>query len=67
MSLVRVGLSVAGVATIVAVTLAAAIFWLLLTDPVTVADALNEGEVTPLVRALADVLYGALRGVLRYL
>ena len=67
MSLVRVGLSVAGVATIVAVTLASAIFWLLLTDPVTVADALNEGEVTPLVRAVADVLYDALRGVLRYL
>ncbi len=67
MSLARLGLSVAGVATLVAVTLAAAIFWLLLTDPVTVADALNEGEVTPLVRAVADVLYGALKGVLRYL
>ena len=67
MSLARLGLSVAGVAAVVAVTLAAAIVWLLLTDPVTVADALNEGEVTPLVRAVADVLYDALRGVLRYL
>ena len=67
MSLARLGLSVAGVAAVIAVTLAAAIFWLLLTDPVTVADALNDGEVTPLVRAVAGVLYDALRGVLKYL
>ncbi|MBL8142485.1 MAG: hypothetical protein JNM38_15310 [Acidobacteria bacterium] len=67
MSLARLGLSVAGVAAVIAVTLAAAIVWLLLTDPVTVADAMNDGEVTPFVRAVAGVLYGALRGVLKYL
>jgi hypothetical protein len=67
MSLARLGLSVAGVAAVIAVTLAVAIFWLLVTDPVTVADALKEGEVTPFVRAVAGVLYDALRGVLKYL
>ena len=67
MSLARLGLSVAGVAAVIAVTLAVAIFWLLVTDPVTVADALKEGEVTPVVRAVAGVLYDALRGVLKYL
>ena len=67
MSLARLGLSVAGVAAVIAVTLAAAIVWLLLTDHVTVADAMHDGEVTPFVRAVAGVLYGALRGVLKYL
>ena len=67
MSLARLGLSVAGVAAVIAVTLAAAIFWLLLTDPVTVADTLNDGEVTPFVRAVAGVLYDAFKGILRYL
>jgi len=67
MSLARLGLSVAGVAAVIAATLAAAIFWLLVTDPVTVADALHDGEVTPFVQAVAGVLYDALKGILRYL
>jgi hypothetical protein len=52
---------------VLAATLAGATIWLLLTDPVTVADAVNEGNVTPLVRELAGALYGALRGLLRWL
>jgi hypothetical protein len=27
----------------------------------------NEGEVSPLIRSLAEVLYGALSGLLKYL
>jgi len=46
---------------------AAATVWLLLTDPVTVADAVSDGEVTPLVRELALVIYGALLSLLRFL
>jgi hypothetical protein len=38
-----------------------------LTDPVTVADAVNEGSVSPFVRELASVVYEALRGILKYL
>ena len=34
-----------------AATLAGATIWLLLTDPVTVADAVQSGEVSPLVGA----------------
>jgi hypothetical protein len=41
--------------------------WLLLTDPVTVAAAIDSGQVSPLVRALAGVLYDAFQGILRYL
>jgi multidrug resistance efflux pump len=67
MSLVRLSISLFGVVAIVAATLAGATIWLLLTDPVTVADAVNEGDVSPVVRELASLLYGALRGLLRYL
>ena len=50
-----------------AAALAGATIWLLLTDPVTVADAVSEQDVTPFVRQLADVLYQAIRQLARYL
>jgi hypothetical protein len=67
MGLLRLGFSLVGAVGIVAAIVAGAAIWLLLTDPVTVADVVNEGEVTPLVRELARVLYGALLGLLKYL
>ena len=67
MSLFRVGLSLVGIIGIVAATLAAATIWLLLTEPLTVADAVNEQDLTPLVRELAGILYAALRSLLRFL
>jgi hypothetical protein len=63
----RLGVSVFGLVAIVSVVLAGATVWLFLTDPVTVATAVNEGEVTPLVRELARVLIDALTGLLKYL
>jgi hypothetical protein len=63
----RLGVSVVGLVAIVSVVLAAATIWLFLTEPVTVATAVNEGEVTPLVRELARVLIDALTGLLKYL
>jgi hypothetical protein len=63
----RVSVSLAGLIAIVSVVLAAATIWLFLTNPVTVADAVNEGDVTPFIRELASVLYGALKGLLKYL
>ena len=67
MGIARVSLSLVGLIALFAVIIAGATIWLMLTDPVTVADALNEGEVTPLVRELADVVYSALKGLLKYL
>ena len=67
MSLFRVGLSLVGLIGVLAATLAAATIWLLLTEPLTVADAINEQEFAPLVRELADILYAALRSLLRFL
>jgi hypothetical protein len=65
--LARLSISVVGAVAVVAATLAAATIWLLLTDPVTVADAVRDGEVSPLVKALAGALYDAMRGLLKYL
>ncbi len=67
MQLARVSLSLFGVVAIVSAVIAGATIWLLLTNPVTVADAVNEGAVTPFVRELASVLYSALSGLLKYL
>jgi hypothetical protein len=63
----RISASVFGVVAIVSTVLASATIWLFLTNPVTVANAVNEGEISPLVRDLADLLYNALRGLLKYL
>ena len=63
----RLSLSLFGVIAFVSVVLAAATVWLFLTNPVTVATAVNEGDVSPLIRDLAQVLYGALSGLLKYL
>jgi len=67
MRLIRLGLSLFGVIAIFSAILAGATIWLLLTDPVTVADAVTEGQVTPVIRELALVLYGAILGLLKYL
>jgi hypothetical protein len=67
MSLARVGISVAGVVGVLAATLAAATIWLLLTDPVTVADAVGQEDVSPFVRQLVNIIFQALRQLVQYL
>jgi len=63
----RVGVSLFTLIAIVSIILAAATIWLFVTNPVTVATAVNEGEITPLVRNLAEAIYAALSGILKYL
>ncbi len=70
MTIARMSLSLAGVVGIVAVTVAGATIWLLVTQPVTTADAIGaatQGEISPLVKALAGAIYEALEGLLKYL
>jgi hypothetical protein len=62
-----VGVSVVSAIALIAVILAVASVWLFLTNPVTVATAVNEGEISPFIRDLADVLLRALEGLLKYL
>ena len=59
--------SVAIVIGVLAAIVAGATIWLLLTDPVAVLDAVDEGQISPLVRQLADIIYNALSGLLDYL
>ena len=67
MRLRNVGASVFGALVAVGFVVAGSTVWLLLTNPVTIANAVNEGEISPFVRDLAKVLFDALRGLLRYL
>ncbi len=67
MQLARVSLSLSAAVAVISAVVAGAVIWLMLTNPVTVADAVNEGAVTPFVRQLASVLYQAFSGLLKYL
>jgi hypothetical protein len=66
-SLGSLSYSLVGIVGILAVVLAGATIWLLLTDPVTVAESVDTGAVTPLVSTLAARIFEALRGLLKYL
>jgi hypothetical protein len=70
MSVARWSVSLMGIIGLVAATMAAATVWLLLTDPVTVADSvsrLSQGEVAPAMQALGSVILDALKGIFKYL
>ncbi len=67
MQLVKLSASLFGTIAVLAILIAGATIWLLLTDPVTVAESVNQGQVSPLVQQLAGVLYSALQGLLKYL
>ena len=61
---------VAGVAIavgVLAAIVAAATMWLLVSDPVTVANAVENGDISPLVIQLAQVIVEALSSLLKYL
>ena len=60
-------MSLIGVIALIVVSIALAAVWLFLTNPVTVATAVSDGEISPFVRDLADVLLQALQGLLKYL
>jgi hypothetical protein len=66
-SLLSFSFSLVGMVGLLAVVIAGATVWLLLTDPVTVAESVDSGEVSPLVRSLAGSIYDALRQLLKYL
>ena len=59
--------SLVGIIGLFAAVVATATVWLVLTDPVTVAESMDSGEVTPLVQSLAGSIYDALVRLLRYL
>jgi hypothetical protein len=66
-SLGSLSFSVVGLIGVLALIIAGATIWLVLTDPVTVAETVDTGEVSPLVKTLATTIFEALRGLLKYL
>ena len=67
MRLKGLGASLFTFVAIVSIVLAAATIWLFLTNPITVANAVNEGDVSPLIRNIGEILLQALSGILKYL
>ena len=59
--------SLVGIVGVLAIVIAGATIWLLLTDPVTVAESVDTGEVSPLVSSLAGTLLRSAPGLLKYL
>ena len=67
MRLQGLGVSLFSAIALISMIVAGATIWLFLTNPVTVANAVNEGDISPFVRDLAQVLFQALQGLLKYL
>src|SRR5262245_419519 len=59
--------NLASVASLLTAGVAAMTIWLLLAQPLNVANAVNTGDVSGLVRALGPVLSSALEAILKYL
>ena len=67
MNIARWSVSLIAIIGLLAATIAGATIWLLLTDPVTVANAVSTGDVSPVMKAIGAVIYDALRGLFKYL
>ena len=67
MRLARWSVSLCGTVAVLAALFAGATIWLLVTDPVTVAETVNQGDVSPFMQQLAGVLFTALKDLLKYL
>jgi hypothetical protein len=67
MNLARWSVSLVAVIGLTAATIAGAAIWLMVTDPITVANAVSTGDVLPIMRAIGSVILDALRGLFQYL
>jgi hypothetical protein len=63
----RISVSLSAGIALLAAAFAAALIWLLLSDPVAVVDAVNQGGAMSLILEIGRVLYQALLGLLDYL
>ena len=67
MNLARWSVSLVAVIGLLAATIAGAAIWLIVSDPVSVANAVSTGDVTPIMRAIGAVIFDALKGLFKYL
>jgi ABC-type multidrug transport system permease subunit len=59
--------SLVGIIGLFATVIAGSMVWLLVTDPVTVAESIDSGEVSPLVQSLAGSIYDVIVRLFKYL
>ena len=67
MAWIRIGINLTGTVAALSTLMAAGTVWLVLTSPGSLAAAVDQGSITPVVRELADALVDAIRELLRYL
>jgi uncharacterized membrane-anchored protein len=67
MRLASTTLRAAGIIAIICALVASLVLWILLTDPVAVATAVNDGNLGAILSSLARTLGDAVRVLLRYL
>jgi len=71
MNVARWSVSLVALIGLLAATAAGATIWLLLTDPVTLAnrvsDAATTGDPSPVIQAIGAVIYDAIRGLFKFL
>lgn len=67
MSFAQRSLSLAAIVGMLTATFVSALIYLFVTQPVSTAQDLANGEVSPLMRAVGGVLFDALRGILKFL
>ena len=66
MELGRYSLAMA-ITTVVTVLIACTLIWLLVSEPVALATAVNDGDVTALAKAVGSALIAGLQALARYL
>ena len=70
MRFARWSVSLVALVGVLTATFAGAFIWLLVSDPVTGAEAINkatQGDVGPILQAIGAVVLGAIRGLFKYL
>ena len=67
MRVARWSVSLVAVIGLLAATVAGAAIWLIVSDPITVANAVATGDVTPVMKAIGAVIFDALKGLFKYL
>jgi len=55
------------ITTMVTVLIACTLIWLVVSEPVALATAVNDGDVTALAKAVGSVLLAGLQALARYL
>ena len=63
----RLGTTLVGVIGLLALLASSALIWLCLTQPLTMADAVGDGQIRDLVRIVADLAISVFERVVRYL